>query len=347
MSAFASGGGVGAIVPLLDVFLAHGNTVEVIIGVDRQGTDRGALRHLDALLHAYPSQCSVSVFNAPAHASIFHPKLYIFDAPKQQSIVIGSANLTAGGLGSNFESLILYTDCEVNSAPARHAEDIWSLFAKPTSPLRRDFLKPLSKDYLRTLLARLPEKSDVKEKSEGATFRELWRPLSRVPLPSSTRPKPRKRTKPGVAARSYLVMEVLRETRSTQMQVPIPVVEGFFGVEKREPLDVGLSIFTKTGLSQPIHWPLVLSQGHRGERLMRRTEMPQIRDLQRPLVVVFLKLAGRGRFAFKLLPQGSTGYRAATKLLAQAGQQGAARRRFLFGQPSDAHWRDVKSLLNQ
>src|SRR6266567_5084754 len=97
MSAFASRGGVGAIVPLLDVFLAQGNTVEVIVGVDRKGTDRGALRHLDALLHAYPAQCKVSVFNAPARAAIFHPKLYIYDGPNQLSAVIGSANLTGGG----------------------------------------------------------------------------------------------------------------------------------------------------------------------------------------------------------------------------------------------------------
>src|ERR1700677_2138562 len=66
MSAFATGGGVGALAPLLDVFLSEGNTIDVIIGVDRKGTDQRALLLLDALRHAYPAQCQVSVFHAPA-----------------------------------------------------------------------------------------------------------------------------------------------------------------------------------------------------------------------------------------------------------------------------------------
>jgi len=345
MSAFASRGGVGAVAPLLDVFLAQGNTLEVIVGVDRNGTDRGALRHLHALLHAYPAQCKVSVFTAPARGSIFHPKLYIYNGPKHLSAVIGSANLTGGGLGSNFESLIYYSACPRRSPPARHVEEIWSMFAKPTPPLRSKFLRPLDKHYLRTLLARLPENSRQEEKSETATFRELWRPLSSVHLPRSTAPKPRKTVPPNVSARNYLVTDVLRETRSTQMQVPIRVVEGFFGVGKREPLDLTLSIITNTGLSQPIHRPLVLSQGYRGERLMRRIEMPQIRRLQRPLAVVFVRLPGRDRFAFRLLPQRSPGYRRAAKLLARAGHQGRARRRFLFGRSNDTHWGKIKGLL--
>jgi hypothetical protein len=213
--------------------------------------------------------------------------------------------------------------------------------------MRSDFLRPLSDEYLRTLLTKLPKKGDQKEKSEGETFRNLWRPLSRIPLPSSTRPKQRKTAKPDMEVRRYLVMEVLHETRSTQMQVPIPVVEGFFGVGKRQPLNLELSILTRAGLSQAIDRPLVLSQGHEGQRLMRRVEMPQIRNLPRPLVVLFIKLAGRGCFAFKLLPQRSAGFRVATRLLAQEGQQGGARRRFLFGRPRDAYWRIVKQLLLQ
>src|SRR5207253_1520217 len=101
LSAFASGAGVGAIVPLFDVFLADGNSVDVIIGIDRNGTDKRALQHLNALVRAYPSQCRVSIFNAPARDCIFHPKLYVLDSPKFREFVIGSGNLTGGGLGSN------------------------------------------------------------------------------------------------------------------------------------------------------------------------------------------------------------------------------------------------------
>jgi hypothetical protein len=345
LSAFASGGGIGAIAPLLDIFLADGNTLEIIIGVDRNGTDRGALRHLNALTHAYPSQCKVSIFNAPARNCIFHPKLYIFEAPQNGSVIIGSSNLTAGGLASNFESLIHFEECDSLCAPVQHAEEIWAIFAKPLHPLQAQFLKPLTPDYFRSLLAKLPEKLPRDSLSEASAFKVLWRPFSRVPFPRSTRPKQRKHTKLRKSANKYLIMDVLTETRNTQMQVPLQVVEDFFGIGRREARHIQLSIITKMGLSQPIDRPVVISQGQNGQRLMRRVEMPQIRDLERPLAVTFLKLTGRSRFAFKLLPKPSADYRIASQLLQQEGQQGNAQRRFLVGRPGDNHWKLVKSLL--
>lgn len=347
MSAFASGGGIGAIVPLLDVFLAEGNRLEVIVGIDLKGTDQGALRHLDALLHAYPSQCRVSVFNAPARAAIFHPKLYILETPHAVSFVIGSANLTGGGLGSNFESLILYSECDSASPIVKQALEIWSMFADPKAPLRPDFLKPLTKKYLGTLLRQLPLKRQDRERSEGATFKVLWHPLSRIPLPRSTEPKQRSRTKAPLKSLGYLVMDILTETRSTQMQVPIPIVEGFFGIDKRQLYDFYLSIVTPTGLSQPILRTLVRSQGDEGQRLMRRIEMPQIRNLTRPLGLIMIRLRGNRRFAFKLIPRSSSSYRILNRLLEQKGQQGSADRRFLLGKPGDANWRTVGNLLAQ
>src|SRR5690606_12954189 len=75
LSAFASGSGVLAVAPLLDVFLADGNRVEIIVGIDLNGTDKAALRHLFSLAEAYQKQCSVRVFHAPSREAIFHPKL--------------------------------------------------------------------------------------------------------------------------------------------------------------------------------------------------------------------------------------------------------------------------------
>lgn len=345
LSAFASGSGVGAISPLVDIFLADGNSLQFIIGIDREGTDRGAIRHLDALVHAYPHQCKVSIFNAPASNAIFHPKLYIFNALKKVSVVLGSANLTGGGLASNFESLIHYQACDGDCPVVHHAEEIWSIFANPQHPLCPQFLKPLTVAYGRSLLAKLPEKSSNEGLSEKSAFKNLWRPLSRITLPSSTLPKRRTQSPVARPATKFLVMDVLTETRNTQMQIPLPVVESFFGIGRSEPRHIRLSIVTKTGLSQPIERPIVISQGQHGRRLMRRLEMPQIREMDRPLVAVFLKLPGRDQFAFKLLAQGSRANEFASRLLDQEGQQGNAQRRFLIGQPSQKVWRQVKRLL--
>ena len=125
-------------------------------------------------------------------------------------------------------------------------------------------------------------------------------------------------------------MDVLTETRKTQMQVPVPVVEGFFGIPKRQLATFEMSIVTPTGFSQPVSRNLVRSQGSEGQRLMRRIEMPQIRYLDRPLAVAFVQ-RGDKNYAFKLLPRNSVQFRRADTLLDRAGQQGGARRRFVIG----------------
>src|SRR5688572_25714710 len=106
LSAFVSGGAIRAIEPLFDQFLAKGNRIEIIFGVDRGGTDRLAIKRLYALSRAYFSQISIRLFQAPARSSIFHPKLYILKVGPSCATVIGSSNLTLSGIGSNLESLV-------------------------------------------------------------------------------------------------------------------------------------------------------------------------------------------------------------------------------------------------
>jgi len=248
-------------------------------------------------------------------------------------------------LAANFESLVHYQDCDPACQIVQHAEEIWNVFAKPGPPLHARFLKPLTPAYMRSLVAKLPEMSGSDKVSEKSAFKNLWRPLSRIPLPSSSAAKQRTLSHAFPSCRKFLVMDVLTETRSTQMQIPLSVVEDFFGVGRSEARNIRLSIITKTGLSQPIERPIVISQGQDGNRLMRRLEMPQIREMSRPLTIIFLKLSGRDNFAFKLLAQGSAGNNFAARLLARKGQQGNAQRRFLIGQPRQAIWRDAQRLL--
>jgi len=140
-------------------------------------------------------------------------------------------------------------------------------------------------------------------------------------------------------------MDVLTETRSTQMQIPLEIVENFFRVRRRDAANLKVSIWTDTGLSQPITRTLVISQGPRHDRLMRRLEMPQIRGLARPLAVLFARLSGKRRFAFRLISRRSKDYREANRLLAKHGEQGGAERRFVIGTTADALWPRAKKFL--
>jgi hypothetical protein len=144
-----------------------------------------------------------------------------------------------------------------------------------------------------------------------------------------------------------MIYDIMHETRSTQMQIPLAVVEEFFGIPRESPAEIEVSIITGGTLSQPITRPVVISQGESGRRLMRRLEMPTIRQLARPLTAVFLKLGRASAFAYVLCPQGSRQHRVTDALLDAHGQQGAGERRYYIGRPGDRLWQQVRSVLER
>lgn len=97
VAAFAKNSGVLRIKGSLDNFRKRGGTVNLFIGVDFGVTSYEALTALllcsDSLsvLHSEKSQA-------------FHPKIYQFLGKEKGVIVVGSHNLTGGGLWTNFES---------------------------------------------------------------------------------------------------------------------------------------------------------------------------------------------------------------------------------------------------
>ena len=74
----------------------------LLVGIDAV-TNRHALERLQELEHQYES-LSVHVFRNPTDA-LFHPKVARFDYPDgRRSMIVGSGNLTPGGLRQNFEA---------------------------------------------------------------------------------------------------------------------------------------------------------------------------------------------------------------------------------------------------
>ena len=343
ITAFVSGTGVSAIAPLLDVFLADGNSADIIFGVDRNGTDREAVKQLFALKRAYIKQIDVRVFHAPSAGAIFHPKLFIYDRGSEIDFVVGSSNLTSGGLASNFESLLLYEKVPRNSHIGADALSIWETFSHPKRPLSARFLRELTHRDVKKLLAILPERTALEPRSDNRRIRKLWKPLSRIRLPRSGRIRLRRRYQ-SVKGRQYLLMDLLEETRHTQVQIPLPVVERFFEIEKDKPADISISVLTSAGQTQPIRRPIVISGLGYG-RLMRRLEMPQIKGMKRPLAVVFVKLKGKAEYAYSLLERKSPQYSNADKLLDRHGRQGGFTRRYMIGNLRDRFWARVSQLL--
>src|SRR5690606_26711518 len=98
--AFAKNSGVLRIKDSLERFRERGGIVNVYVGVDLGVTSYEALTAL--LLHTD----SLNVVHSEK-SQTFHTKIYHFLGKEKALIVVGSHNLTGGGLWTNFESSML------------------------------------------------------------------------------------------------------------------------------------------------------------------------------------------------------------------------------------------------
>ena len=101
--AFVKRSGVRRIGPALTSFTQSGSDVEVVAGIDHLGTSRQGLEELQS------AGAKVSIFHDNVLNRTFHTKLYLFERSGSEAVVyLGSSNLTAGGLYSNYETNTCY-----------------------------------------------------------------------------------------------------------------------------------------------------------------------------------------------------------------------------------------------
>lgn len=110
MFAFASRAGVDSLIgdPATQSFLRQ-SRMSLLVGLDAV-TDRQALECLREREREH-DRLSVRVFKNPTSA-LFHPKIARFSYPDgRRSVIVGSGNLTPGGLQQNFEAFsVMRTD---------------------------------------------------------------------------------------------------------------------------------------------------------------------------------------------------------------------------------------------
>lgn len=83
--------------------LARRGRGELLVGIDLP-SDPNALAALKKLQDKFPAQLSVKYFKPPA-ARRFHPKFYVFKPRgKRCRALVGSSNLTDGGMKKNYEA---------------------------------------------------------------------------------------------------------------------------------------------------------------------------------------------------------------------------------------------------
>lgn len=85
--------------------LENGGSFEIIAGLDFKTTDSQALKYFINLKKEY-SKVNFYCFGDRKENKtniVFHPKIYLFEKGRETTGIVGSANMTRGGLMTNFE----------------------------------------------------------------------------------------------------------------------------------------------------------------------------------------------------------------------------------------------------
>ncbi|OAI12472.1 hypothetical protein A1507_03060 [Methylomonas koyamae] len=142
--AFAKNSGVLRIKDALERFRKRGGKINAYVGVDLGGTSYEALTAL--LLHTN----SLNVVHSEKDQT-FHAKIYQFLGKDKDLIVVGSHNLTSGGLWTNFESSVLIPVDRASANEMRLLSELDDYFRELTS-LKESFKSIGTQDDIDKLL---------------------------------------------------------------------------------------------------------------------------------------------------------------------------------------------------
>jgi HKD family nuclease len=97
--AWTKSGGIRPIFEAMQQFRAKGGRIEAVVGIDLNGTSIQALKMLLQVAHKVMLFQNANRYLRPT----YHPKLYVFSGSKLATAILGSSNLTMGGLYVNYE----------------------------------------------------------------------------------------------------------------------------------------------------------------------------------------------------------------------------------------------------
>lgn len=307
--AFASAAGVNLL--LGDVQFSRFITdrqFEVVVGVDAV-TDTDALDALTARVTEHPG-LKVWVFLGLESGSIFHPKICWFRQSSGGICLVGSGNLTSGGLRGNCES---FSVLRFGPMQMREFDRMWTSWMK----FHIAELLPLNDPRVRDKAADNARQARLLPKQESEIL--LERRKGRVVVG----PAPRQNA-------TVLIAEIPRGGgRWNQANFDLSTFRNFFGASP--------------GRTQRIFLTHVDILGHLGQQEIRpsvavkshnyRFELDAASGLEYPSkgrpVAIFARIATR-TFRYRLLMPGSQEYREVSKYLKKNAAQEANRVRRLL-----------------
>ncbi|MEQ7992695.1 phospholipase D-like domain-containing protein [Xanthomonas hortorum] len=123
MVAFAKSSALKSLLKPLTKALERGMTARFAVGLSFHLTEPAMLRKLMSLRKEH----QLALYLSDTKAT-FHPKIYAFSDSVRSTVLVGSANLTSGGLADNYEASVLVTDPDGSLAKkvAAHFDELIS-----------------------------------------------------------------------------------------------------------------------------------------------------------------------------------------------------------------------------
>lgn len=233
--AFTNRRGLRGATRALKEYQDSGGQVEFIVGIDLEVTDLEALHYL---VREFP-EAEKHVFCVNNPGIVFHPKVYLFEGASEVAAIMGSSNLTAGGLLRNFEAgvcLELDKAAPDDQEIILQLEDLWETYRNPQAPLQPENLQSVE-EYLASIesderLVEIRNRIETERSHRFETRRGLL--ADEFPRINLTIGWPDSRGILGgvEVGGNKLYLQILRETGTagTQIQIPIRVLREFFEI---------------------------------------------------------------------------------------------------------------------
>ena len=312
----------------LQSFSARGR-IDGIVGVDLGGTTADALHYLSSLPRSRLRICNV------ANPFItFHPKFYLFQGPTHWRAIFGSANLTLGGTFDNIELSVCIDGAADEVNPLRAS---WRRLSRGAGPLAKENLIVVEPGRIPDSVLLVLDPPEVRAPDRAAAGRALGpaiRPINRPPqlvrpplVDSSGRrsagarrarktPSPRQPVVPGTGPLPALYLTVGRETGGgTQLQIPKPVYEDYFGVTP--------GTYAYAHFSTPAG-PVVRQLSAFATSGTYRARLPFLADVPRPAVARFTRTA-LDEYKVDARSEGNPGYASWLRKCVRQSRSGAKR----------------------
>ena len=236
---------------------SHHSHVKISVGIDSGGTSMEGLRDL---LESLEGRGEIWVYHNENN-STFHPKIYLFKNDIRADLLVGSGNLTEGGLYTNYEAS-LAVSLDLNLQEDRNllkliedTLDVWSHLAPGTSRLLTlELLDQLVTNQDVPIEAQARETEEVAANFRQAAVRAARLPLfARIAVPRAPRPP---KEVPGKSEEEYLTEEDFDVEASTPLPWQAGKFRGF--VMMLQQMDVGVGQITpgKSRRSPEIFIPL-------------------------------------------------------------------------------------------